>query len=68
MRKVIAFRFSTVIALISGAPKFDSQLASIANTLKKVSNNQVEFVGVCGPNESALFSKVYASSATLDPY
>jgi hypothetical protein len=51
MRKVIAFKFSTVIALISGAPKYDHQLALIANTLKRVSNNHVEFVGVPGPNQ-----------------
>jgi len=51
MRKVIGFKFSTVIALISGAPKYDSQLASIANTLKRVSNNDVEFVGVPGVDQ-----------------
>jgi hypothetical protein len=51
MRKVIGFRFSTVIALISGAPKFDNQLASIANTLKRVSKDDIEFVGVPGAGQ-----------------
>lgn len=48
MQKIIQYRFSSTIALISGAPKYDSQLHNIAKTLEKVSNKQVSFVGVVG--------------------
>lgn len=67
MRKVIAFQFST-IALISGATKYDSQLASVASTLKKVSKENIEFVGVVGSEYHSLFEKVYAPSSLLDNY
>lgn len=66
MRKIIQYRFSSTIALISGATKFDSQLQKIAKTLQTVSNKQVSFVGVAGSENQELFSKVYASSALLD--
>jgi len=48
MRKIIQYQFSSTIALISGAPKYDSQLNHIAKTLEKVSNQKVSFVGVVG--------------------
>jgi len=67
MQKVIAYRFST-IALISGAPKYDNQLASVAKTLKKVSKENVDFVGVAGSEYHSLFEKVYAPSSLLDNY
>ena len=65
MIKLNRFAFST-IALISGAPRHDAYVASIANTIQKVSSEQNTFVGVIGsPYESAL-SKVYANSNLLD--
>jgi hypothetical protein len=47
MIKLTRFRFST-IALISGAPKQDAYVASIANTIQKVSSEQNTLVGAIG--------------------
>ena len=65
MRKIVQFRFSTVV-LISGAPKHDKETAHIANTLQKVSGSKVAFLGVAGDAHQSLFSKVFASSSLLD--
>ena len=59
------FGFSS-IALISGAPKYDRYLASIANTLQKASKGSVSLVGVVGSEWQSSLSKVYASSDLLD--
>lgn len=68
MRKIIQYKFSSTIALISGAPKYDLQVKNIAKTLSKVSKNEVSLVGVVGSEHQSLFSKVYASSDLLDNY
>lgn len=47
MIRINRFGFST-IAIISGAPKYDRYLASIANTLQKTSKGSVNLVGVVG--------------------
>ena len=47
MIKLNRFAFST-IALISGAPKYDRYVASIASTLQRVSNDSPSIVGVVG--------------------
>ena len=65
MIKLNRFAFST-IALISGAPKHDAYVASIAETLKKVSSDSPSFVGVVGSPFESAFSKVYANSSVLD--
>lgn len=67
MIKFNHFGFST-IALISGAPKYDRYLASIANTLQQTSKGSVSLVGVVGSERQSSFSKVYASSEMLDNY
>jgi len=65
MIKFTRFAFST-IALISGAPKHDPYVASIASTLKQVSSEAPSVVGVVGSPFESAFSKVYANSSVLD--
>lgn len=65
MIRLNRFAFST-IAIISGAPKHDPYVANIVNTIKKVSKEPVDFVGVVGSELESSFSKVYASSNMLD--
>lgn len=67
MIRINRFGFST-IALISGAPKYDRYLASIANTLQKTSKGSVNLVGVVGSEWQSSLSKVYANSDMLDNY
>jgi|JI9StandDraft_1071089.scaffolds.fasta_scaffold308711_1 hypothetical protein len=67
MIRLTRYGFSTV-ALISGAPRYDQYTASIANTLKKVSNGSTSLVGVIGAAENQSYGKVYASSSLLDNY
>ena len=54
------------MVLISGAPKYDNQVAEIANTLKTVTNHNIALWGVIGSSHEALFSKILASSNLLD--
>jgi hypothetical protein len=67
MIKLNHFGFST-IALISGAPKYDRYLSSVAHTLQKTSKDSLSIVGVVGSDWQSSFSKVYASSDLLDNY
>ena len=67
MIRLNRFTFST-IALISGAPKYDKYLASIASTLQKVSKEPVSLVGVVGSEWKSSLSKTYASSNLLNNY
>lgn len=68
LRKIMRFNFSKIIALISGAPKYDLEVSKIAATFKEVSNNEVSIVGVIGDEHSQSFKDTYASSNLLDNY
>jgi hypothetical protein len=45
MQKIIKYTFSTIIAVVSGAPKYDRQAARIIKALKN-SNPSANIVGI----------------------
>ena len=73
MQKIIKYTFSTIIAVVSGAPKYDRQAARIIKALKN-SNPSANIVGiyitwtlgVIGEENKNSLEHVYASSASLD--
>lgn len=65
MRKLVQFRFSTVV-LISGGPKHDKHVGQIARTLKKVGPSNLNIIGVIGQQEKSHFTRIFASSSILD--
>lgn len=67
--RLLKFGFSNKLALISGAPKYDHEVSTIARTIKRVAGDDpVSIVGAVSDEYSESFSNVYASSSHLDNY
>lgn len=67
--RLLKFGFSNKLALISGAPKYDHEVSTIARTLKRVAGDDpVSIVGAVSDEFAESFSNVYASSSLLDNY
>jgi hypothetical protein len=67
--RLLKFGFSNKLALISGAPKYDHEVSTIARTLKRVAGDSpVSIVGAVSDEYAESFSNIYASSSLLDNY
>lgn len=67
--RLLRFGFSNKLALISGAPRYDHEVSTIARTLKRVAGDDpISIVGAVSDEFADSFSNVYASSSLLDNY
>lgn len=59
-------RFSTTIAIFSGAPRFDQMAGKILHNLQTASTGEIKFVGTVGTPDQHQLEAQYPSNSVMD--